>query len=117
MYEAIKLQSKHRFGWEEGSFHLYSISAGIAGLTCNVITNPFWLVRTRMQAEIFRSNCELHYERTYPTNMFRAMIMIAQNEGVMALYQGLAASAIGVLHPLIYFPLYEKSKIYFLNNV
>ena len=23
---------------------------------------------------------------------------------------------IGVLHPLIYFPLYEKSKIYFLHN-
>lgn len=86
MYEAIKLQSKQRFGWEEGSFHLYSLSAGVAGLSCNVITNPFWLVRTRMQAEIFRSSCELHYERTYPTNMFRAMIIIAQKEGVLSLY-------------------------------
>jgi hypothetical protein len=45
------------------------------------------------------------------------MQIIAQREGVIALYQGLAASAVGVLHPLIYFPLYEKSKIYFLNNV
>lgn len=34
----------------------------------------------------------------------------------MALYQGLSASMIGVLHPLIYFPLYEKSKIYFHKN-
>lgn len=30
----------------------------------------------------------------------------------MTLYQGLGASMIGVSHPLIYFPLYEKSKIY-----
>jgi len=40
------MQSK--FEWHEGDFYLYSFSAGIAGITCNVITNPFWLVRTRM---------------------------------------------------------------------
>lgn len=34
----------------------------------------------------------------------------------MTLYRGLSASMIGVLHPLIYFPLYEKSKIYLKNN-
>lgn len=69
-----------------------------------------------MQAEIFRHNCELTYEREYPTNMFRAMYQIGQREGIPALYQGLSASMIGVLHPLIYFPLYEKSKIYFQHN-
>lgn len=31
----------------------------------------------------------------------------------MTLYNGLAASMMGLSHPLIYFPLYEKSKIYF----
>ena len=44
------------------------------------------------------------------------MLQIQQKEGVRALYQGLSASMIGVLHPLIYFPLYEKSKIYCLQN-
>ena len=106
---------KENLGWQENSFKLYSVSASIAGITCNVITNPFWLVRTRMQAETFRSACELNYTEKYPHNIFRAMWMIQQREGVKALYQGLSASMIGVLHPLIYFPLYEKSKIYFLN--
>lgn len=70
-----------------------------------------------MQAETFRSACELNYHEKYPHNIFKAMRIIAREEGVRALYQGLTASMIGVLHPLIYFPLYEKSKIYFLNNV
>lgn len=48
--------------------------------------------------------------------MFRAMYQIGHQEGIPALYQGLSASMIGVLHPLIYFPLYEKSKIYFHNE-
>ena len=48
MYEAIKLQCQSTLGWHEGDFYLYSMSAAIAGITCNVITNPFWLVRTRM---------------------------------------------------------------------
>lgn len=116
LYESIKLECQRRFQWEEGSFYLYSLSASIAGMTCNVITNPFWMVRTRMQAEIFRSSCEENYKQRYPTNMFRAMLQIAQEEGVIALYQGLSASVIGVLHPLIYFPLYEKSKLYFQKN-
>ena len=48
--------------------------------------------------------------------MFKAMYIIVQREGIVSLYQGLTASMIGVLHPLIYFPLYEKSKIYFHKN-
>ena len=35
---------------------------------------------------------------------------------MLALYQGLTASMFGVIHPIIYFPIYEKSKIYFKNN-
>jgi solute carrier family 25 folate transporter 32 len=86
LYESIKIEFKRRYNWEEGSFALYSLSASIAGMTCNVITNPFWMVRTRMQTEIFRSNCEENFQRRYPTNMFRAMQQIAQEEGVIALY-------------------------------
>ena len=41
---------------------------------------------------------------------------IVNKEGYSALYKGLSASYIGVIHPLIFFPLYEKSKIYCLSN-
>lgn len=86
LYEGIKSQMQSRFGWKEGEFKLYSLSAAMAGMTCNFITNPFWMVRTRMQAEIFRNASEANYKKQYPSNMFRAMYIIAQNEGVVALY-------------------------------
>ena len=35
---------------------------------------------------------------------------------MLALYQGLSASMFGLIHPLIYFPLYEKAKIYLKDN-
>jgi len=34
----------------------------------------------------------------------------------MSLFRGIQASLIGVIHPLIFFPLYQKLKIYFKNN-
>ena len=48
--------------------------------------------------------------------MLKTMKMVVKEEGFRALYQGLSASMIGVLHPMIYFPLYEKSKQYFKQN-
>lgn len=35
---------------------------------------------------------------------------------MLALYQGLVPSMIGIVHPIIYFPLYEKSKLYLKNH-
>lgn len=55
LYENTKIFFKEKYGWKDNSFKLYSVSAGICGLLCNIATNPFWVVRTRMQAEIFRS--------------------------------------------------------------
>lgn len=116
LYEGCKVYFKKSLGWHDNDFKLYSLSASISGITCNIITNPFWVVRTRMQAEIFRTMCDKTYQTKYPNNIFRALHRIAKNEGVRVLYQGLSASMVGVLHPIIYFPLYEKSKIYCMEH-
>ena len=65
LYERVKNYFKDHHHWDEHGFKLYSASAGISGLFCNVVTNPFWVVRTRMQAETFRNNCNIHYKKTY----------------------------------------------------
>lgn len=59
---------------------------------------------------------EQNYRSKYPLNLFKTMRLIQQREGFFTLYNGLSASMLGVTHPLIYFPLYEKSKIYFKNH-
>ncbi|CDW79824.1 mitochondrial carrier protein [Stylonychia lemnae] len=112
LYESTKLRFKEDYGWQDDSFKLYSASAGISGLICNIITNPFWVVRTRMQAEIFRSAQQEHYERVYQ-GLFHSLNKIRHEEGARALFSGLTASILGISHALIYFPLYEKSKLYF----
>ena len=81
LYEKSKLHFKDKYGWADDSFRLYSVSAGLSGLFCNVVTNPFWVVRTRMQAEIFRSNCEHHYKRTYK-GIFHSMYKIGSEVSV-----------------------------------
>lgn len=67
LYEKTKSYFQSNYGWQENSFRLYSVSAGISGLFCNIVTNPFWVVRTRMQAEIFRNKTHEHYNNTYKT--------------------------------------------------
>ena len=86
MYETIKRVYVEKLGLKEDSFALFALASGSAGCLCNCISNPFWMVRTRMQAEIFRSASEDNYRSKYPLNIFKAMRIIAKNEGVMTLY-------------------------------
>lgn len=122
LYEQCKLHFKERNGWDENSLRLYAVSAGISGLFCNIVTNPLWVVRTRMQGEIFRSASNEHYKRMYK-GIFHSLLKIGQEvrkllvisfkEGVRALFTGLTASIIGISHAMIYFPIYEHQKMFF----
>ena len=82
------------------------LSATTAGAFADVISNPFWVVRTRIQTQI------LHPERHFPgtpstLSMFQ---YIYQHEGFFAFYRGLSASLLGLTHVAIQFPLYEYLK-------
>ena len=49
-------------------------------------------------------------------SLYRIMRDIAQKEGFFALYKGIWASLIGIVHPLVFFPMYEMMKIWMLKN-
>lgn len=76
MYEGFKDFFRNNFDLEEGTFSLYAISAVSGGVISNCITNPFWMVRTRMQAEIFRELSAKNYRAKYPLNLFKTMHII-----------------------------------------
>ena len=91
------------------------MGAGIAGTACNFITNPLWVMRTRMQTEIFRDSSVEHFNKKYshgPFSIFTNIYDITKTEGFRALYKGFSATMIGVIHPIVFFPLYEKLKIH-----
>jgi solute carrier family 25 folate transporter 32 len=73
LYEGAKEFLSENYGMESNSFKLYALSAGWSGLICNVLTNPMWVVRTRMQAEIFRSESDHHFKRKYK-GIFRSLL-------------------------------------------
>lgn len=87
------------------------ISATIAGGFADTITNPFWVVRTRIQTLIF------HPESSFQTiSTFSMFQHIYKNEGVFAFYKGLSASYLGLTHVAIQFPLYENLKEYYKKH-
>lgn len=57
-------------GWQDGDIRKYTSSAGMAGTICNILTNPLWMVRTRMQAEIFQNVSRDHYNEKYGRGIF-----------------------------------------------
>ena len=76
LYEGFKDLYRDSFALEEGSFRLYAVAAVSSAVISNCISNPFWMVRTRMQAEVFRSLSEENYRSKYPLNLFKTMRMI-----------------------------------------
>ena len=76
IYERMKEFFRVNLELKEGSFALYAFAASSSGVISNCISNPFWMVRTRMQAEIFRTMSEENYRAKYPMNLFKTMRMI-----------------------------------------
>jgi len=81
---------------------LQSASAGLASCATAAITNPLWVVKTRMQTQPT-------YAPKYG-NTVHAVRSIVKEEGARGLYKGLGASFMNCSQAMIQFPLYESLK-------
>lgn len=114
-YENLKIYIKHEYPTLPLPL-LHISSAAISGGIADVITNPFWVVRTRIQTLFLHpeaSNClqptKLGLRTPSTFEMFRS---IYKEEGVSAFYKGVSASFLGLPHVAIQFPLYEYLKTF-----
>ncbi|KAL7748666.1 translational activator of GCN4 [Sorochytrium milnesiophthora] len=78
------------------------IAATEAGALTAVVTNPIWLVKTRM--------CLQSPDRPQYRSMADALVRIAREEGVAGLYRGFSMQIFGVAHGGIQFMVYEDMK-------
>jgi solute carrier family 25 folate transporter 32 len=104
-YERLKVHYASEY--PGASSHVHHVGAAVtAGAIGDVITNPFWVVRTRIQTLI------LHTQSHLPANigMVQMFKEIYHKEGVRAFYKGLSASFLGLTHVAVQFPLYEYLK-------
>ena len=89
----------------EGSNANALISGFVAGIASNTVTNPIWMVRTRMQ--LF-ANTDAG-QRAYK-GYGDAISSIFKQEGIGGFYKGIAASYWGCTEGAIQFLVYEQLK-------
>jgi len=81
--------------------HLYA--AAVAGSASSMVTNPIWVVKTRMFTTPKTS--PLAYR-----NVFDGLYKLAQNEGLRGLFKGSLVSVLSVTTGVVQFVTYEDIK-------
>ncbi|GMF05063.1 unnamed protein product [[Candida] boidinii] len=96
------------------------MSAITSGAVSTTLTNPIWVVKTRLMLQT--GNGKSIYDRfnttanspprdtTYYNSTIDAFIKMYKQEGLSSFYRGLVPSYFGLTHVAIQFPLYENFK-------
>ncbi|XP_054858645.1 solute carrier family 25 member 36-A-like [Eublepharis macularius] len=82
---------------------VHMLSAACAGVTSATLTNPIWLVKTRMQLEA-RAKGEMC------GSALQCAMRVYHSEGLRGFYRGISASYAGVSETIIHFVIYEALK-------
>ena len=95
-------------GVENSYVHLSA--AAIAGITTGTVTNPIWVVKTRLQLTANHAKVMQSTSRKSFVSSLGMIKQIAREEGIRGFYKGLSASYLGVTEGTIQWVLYEKLK-------
>ncbi|RCH79509.1 hypothetical protein CU098_003739, partial [Rhizopus stolonifer] len=108
-YDYCKGRWAEEIGDKKG-WLLHIASAMSAGALSSILTNPLWVIKTRLMTQ--SETTTYRYKNT-----LHAFVTIAKEEGVRGYYKGLGPSLIGTTHVAVQFPLYEKLKVVFHTEV
>ena len=84
-----------------------------AGGCSTLVTNPIWVVKTRLMSQVSARALEAHRPPWHYTSTFDAFRKMYAREGIMSFYAGLSPALLGLAHVAIQFPLYEYLKMKF----
>ncbi|OAX78827.1 hypothetical protein ACJ72_06860 [Emergomyces africanus] len=92
--------SKHGLGSLD-----YFAASGVAGVLTAFLTNPIWVIKTRMLST------GSHAPGAYPS-LVAGVRAIYRSEGITGFYRGMVPALFGVSHGALQFMAYEKLKQY-----
>ncbi|XP_033209465.1 mitochondrial folate transporter/carrier isoform X2 [Belonocnema kinseyi] len=84
------------------------VATAEAGILTNILTNPLWVIKTRMCLQYSGDNA-LPESRRY-SGIVDAVCKIYKTEGFRGFYKGLVPGMFGVTHGCIQFVIYEETK-------
>ncbi|KAI6090931.1 mitochondrial carrier [Hypoxylon rubiginosum] len=88
----------------------YFLASGAAGVCTQVLTNPIWVMKTRMVSS------DRGAAGAYPS-MWAGAARLLRSEGWRGFYRGLGISLVGVVHGAVQFAVYDPVKrLYFARR-
>lgn len=82
-----------------------------AGACSTIVTNPIWVIKTRLMSQSPRSNSEGFRAPWQYSSTLDAARKMYRSEGLLSFYLGLTPALLGLFHVAIQFPLYEYLKM------
>lgn len=90
------------------------IAGAIAGSATVLLTNPIWVVNTRMTARKSESNEDVlpgnEGKRTKKPSTLATLISLLRDEGPLALFAGVLPALVLVINPILQYTIFEKLK-------
>lgn len=86
----------------------HMVAAAEAGILTLVMTNPIWVVKTRLCLQY--DGMPAQNSQSKYGGMFDGLVKIYRNEGVKGLYRGFVPGMFGVSHGALQFMTYEEMK-------
>lgn len=99
-------------GWQgraQPSAGDYFVGSALAGATTTALTNPIWVLKTRMVSS------DRGAKGAYPS-MIAGARTIFKTEGLTGFYRGLGVSLLGVSHGAVQFAVYEPVKRWYFSR-
>jgi len=108
IYSSIKDEFEARGTKKLRLWHI-AVASITGGIGTMLITNPIWVVKTRLQLQIKNPNPTnldgIHKHYRSPRDAFLRM---AQEEGIGVFYRGLGPSLLSTYHGFVQFAIYEN---------
>ena len=108
------IRSRIANSWKSDNKWIARVYASVtAGACSTLVTNPIWVIKTRLQTQASRHAHDSGHTSWHYKNTLHAAKTMYKKEGVLAFYSGLAPALLGLTHVAIQFPLYEFLKTRF----
>lgn len=105
-YESDVRQSEY-FNDKKMHTGIYLLAATFSGLTTSILTNPIWILKTR----IMGTSTTQGY-----SSILSGFRILYLTEGYKGLWKGLIPSLFGVSQGAIYFAIYDTLKYHYIHN-